>query len=225
MFYDLKLTNWSRLAAFFSFFFLLHNINQLAIKNYKMNTNMLIFLLQRYKWNWPQCNVATALIINQKCLQLATIKISANGFSHNWANWSASLTASVMWAFLKPEITICLERLRWWYISVIHLACNGFMMLNFRPTLTSWAVTPLFNCWRTFSAYQSWYLSAMKHLALLFTEMSKGWNRFVWFFGPCVVVSFFFKKSFTAIVVSPLNLSNISNAFAFWGSFRAKDLL
>ena len=180
MFYDLKLTNWSRLAAFFSFFFLLHNINQLAIKNYKMNTNMLIFLLQRYKWNWPQCNVATALIINQKCLQLATIKISANGFSHNWANWSASLTASVMRALLKPEITICLERLRWCYISIIHLACNNFMMFIFTSTLTSWAATPLFNCWRTFSAYQSWYLPAMKYIALIFMAMLKQFCMIVW---------------------------------------------
>ena len=65
--------------------------------NYKMNTNMLIFLSQRYKWNWPWCNIATVLKISQKCFQLVTIKISANGFSHNWANWSASLTASVIW--------------------------------------------------------------------------------------------------------------------------------
>ena len=45
----------------------------------------------------------------------------------------------------KPEITICLELLRWWYISVIRLACNDFMMLNFTSTLTSSAATPLFN--------------------------------------------------------------------------------
>ena len=157
---------------------------------------------------------------------MVTIKISANGFSHNWANWSASLTASVMCAFLKPEITICLERLRWWYISIIHLACNGFMMLNFISTWTTWAATPLFNYWRTFSAYQFWYLSAIKHLALLFTEMYKGWNRFVWLFGTCIaMISFFFSKSFTALVVCPLNTSNISNAFAFSGSFKAWRLL
>ena len=131
------------------------------------------------------------------------------------------LTASVMWAFLKPGITIYLERLRWWYISIIHLACNCFMMLNFRSALTSWAATPLFNCWRTFSAYQSWYLSAMKHLALFFTEISKGWNRFVWLFGTCIAISCFFSKSFTALIVCPLNTLNISNAFAFSGSFKA----
>ena len=145
---------------------------------------MLIFLPQRYKWNWTQCNIATVLKINQKCSQLVTIKISANRFSHNWANWSAFLTAAVMWAFLKPEITICfcLARLRWWYILIIHSACNGFMMLKFTSTSTSWAATPLFNCWRTFSADQSWYLLAMKHLALFFMEMSEGSNKFVWLF-------------------------------------------
>ena len=107
----------------------------------------------------------------------------------------ASLTASAMWAFLKPEITICLKRLRWWYISIIYLACNGFMMLNFTSTLTSWTAAPLFNCWRTFSAYQSWYLWAMKRLVLLFTEMSKGWNRFVWLSGTCIaMISLFFQQ-------------------------------
>ena len=71
---------------------------------------------------------------------------------------------------------------------VVHFSYHfiGFMMLNFTSTLTSLAATPLFNCWRTLSAYQSWYLSAMKHLALLFTEVSKGWNRFVWLFRTCV---------------------------------------
>ena len=187
---------------------------------------MLVFLPQRYKWNWPMCNIATVLKINQKRFQLVTIKISVNGFSHNWANWSASLTASVTWAFLKPEITICLERWRWWYISIIHLACNGFMMLNLTSTLTSWAATPLFNCWINFSAYQSWYLAAMKHLALLFMKLSKYWNRFVWLFGTCIaMISFFFSKSFTALVVCPLNSSNISNPSAFLGSFKVWCLL
>ena len=189
-----------------------------------MNTNMLVFLPQRYKWNWPQCNIATVFKINQKCFQLVSIKISANGFSHNWANWSVSLTALVMWAFVKPETMICLERLRLWYISITHLACNGFMMLNFTPTLKSWAVTPVFNCWKS-SAYRFWNLSAMEHLALLFTEMSKGWNRFVWLFGTCItMISFFFSKLFTALVC-PLNTSNISNAFAFSGGFKAWRLL
>ena len=131
-----------------------------------------------------------------------------------------------MWAFLKPEITICLERLRWWYISIIHLAFNGFMMLNFTSTLTLWTATLLFNCWRTFSAYQSWYLSAMKYLALLFTEMSKGWNRFVWLFGTCIaMISCFFSKSFTQLVVCPLNTTNTSNAFAFSDSYKTWRLL
>ena len=54
------------------------------------------------------------------------------------------------------------------------------MMLNSTSTLASWAATPLFNCWRTFSAYQSWYLSAKKYLALLFSEMLKKICVIVW---------------------------------------------
>ena len=36
-----------------------------------------------------------------------------NGFSHRWAKFAASATASEIFAFLKPERTSILESLKW----------------------------------------------------------------------------------------------------------------
>ena len=149
---------------------------------------------------------------------LVLMPMSANGFSYKWDTWTASMMVSVM-----PEMIMCLERLRWWYNQITHFGYSSFVTLNLTSTLTSWAATPPFNCWRTFSAYRSWYLSVINHLALLFTETSKGWNKFVWLFGT--TISFFSSKLFISLVVWPFNTSNINNAFDLLCSFKTSRLL
>ena len=121
-----------------------------------------------------------------------------------------------MWAFLNPEkcfyVMIGLE----WPVSK-----QSFIFFNLISTFTSQVFTPLASCFNTSSAHQFWYSSATKHFALLLTDKSSGWKRFVGLFGARMKTHLYlWNKLVTLEVVGHFKTSKNTRAFAPWSKFN-----